>query len=228
MVKLDTKQPTAPPPSPVATPVYPVLPDTVGVLRDPGVEFRLKKISEIRDYLEKEIDQRDKLRRKYKTAWNVFYNTAQLSGLAAVGAGAGAVGTLSTGVGAVVSIPLGGIAVFGGLISGVCVALGKSTMKKVEKHESVKRTAESSLNTVNDLVSRALEDGVVSNKDFHHILREMENYRGHKAGIKHRTRGDLIELTNDRARELRAEGERAGVEKGKKEALESLRSTLNP
>ena len=141
---------------------------------DQGVQFRLNKISEIRDFLENEVDQRDKLRRKYKTVWNVCYNTAQVSGLVAVGSGGGAVGTLATGIGAAVSIPLGGIAIIGGVLSGVCVALGKATMKKVEKHESIKRTAESSLNTVNDLVSRALENGIVSNEDFHHILREME------------------------------------------------------
>ena len=45
---------------------------------DQGVQFRLNKISEIRDFLENEVDQRDKLRRKYKTVWNVCYNTAQV------------------------------------------------------------------------------------------------------------------------------------------------------
>ena len=111
---------------------------------------------------------------------------------------------------------LGGVAIAGGVVSGICVALQKATMKKVEKHESVKRTAESSLNTVNDLVSRALENGVVSNEDFHHILREMENYRGHKAGIKHRARADLFELTSEREAQIRAEAEEAGLARGKK------------
>lgn len=205
------KEPTAPQ----------LYPDISTEPSDSGVQFRLKQISEIRDFLENEVQTRDKLRRKYKSVWNVFYGAAQFSGAVAVASGSGAVGTLATGVGAVVSIPLGGIAILGGLVSGTCVALGKATMKKVEKHESVKRTAESSLNTINDLVSNALMDGTVSNEDFHHILRELGNYKGHKAGIKHRTRADLIELTTDREREIRAEGEQAG----KKAALESLLST---
>ena len=198
--------------------LYPELPEATkpSGATDQGVQFRLNKISEIRDFLENEVDQRDKLRRKYKTLWNVCYNTAQVSGLVALGSGGGAVGTMATGVGAVASIPLGGVAIIGSVLSGVCVALGKATMKKVEKHESVKRTAESSLNTVNDLVSRALDDGIVSNEDFHHILREMKNYRGHKAGIKHRTRANLIELTTEREAQIRAEAEQAGLEKGKK------------
>ena len=210
-----TKKPSAPK-------LYPEVPEG----SDQGVQFRLNKISEIRNFLENEVDQRDKLRRKYKTAWNVCYNTAQVSGVVALGLGGGAIGTMATGIGVVVSIPLGGVAVGGSVLSGLCVALGKVMMQKVEKHESVKRTAESSLNTVNDLVSKALEDGIVSNEDFHHILREMENYRGHKAGIKHRTRANLIELTTEREAQIRAEAEQAGLERGKKETMEAFRSTL--
>ena len=210
-----TKKPSAPK-------LYPEVPEG----SDQGVQFRLNKISEIRNFLENEVDQRDKLRRKYKTAWNVCYNTAQVSGVVALGLGGGAIGTMATGIGVVVSIPLGGVAVGGSVLSRLCVALGKAMMQKVEKHESVKRTAESSLNTVNDLVSKALEDGIVSNEDFHHILREMENYRGHKAGIKHRTRANLIELTTEREAQIRAEAEQAGLERGKKETMEAFRSTL--
>ena len=117
------------------------------------------------------------------------------------------------------------ITIAGGPVSAVCLALEKATIKKLEKHESVKGTAESGLNTVNDLVSKALEDRQVSNEDFHLILREMENYRGHKAGIKHKTRAALFELTADREREIRAEVEQVELERGKKEIMETLLST---
>ena len=121
--------------------LYPELPEATEQV-DQGIQFRLNKISEIRDFLENEVNQRDKLKRKYKTVWNVFYNTAQVSGLVALGSGGGAVGTMATGIGAVVSIPLGVVAIASSVLSGGCVALGKAMMKKVEKHESVKRTAE--------------------------------------------------------------------------------------
>ena len=45
--------------------LYPELPEATEQV-DQGVQFRLNKISEIRDFLENEVDQRDKLRRKYK------------------------------------------------------------------------------------------------------------------------------------------------------------------
>ena len=155
----------------------------------------------------------------------MFYITAQVSGVVAVGTGTGAMATLVSRVAAPVSIPLRGIGIAGGLVSAACAALKKAMMKKLEKHESIKRTAESSLNMVNDLVSKSLEDEQVSNKDLYHILREMENYRAHKAGIKHRTRADLIKLRDDRERKIHEEAEQAGLERGKKETIETLLST---
>ena len=114
--------------------LYPELPEATepSGASDQGVQFRLNKISEIRDFLENEVDQRDKVRRKYKTVWNVCYNTAQVSGLVALGMGGGAIGTMATGVGAVVSIPLGGVAIGGSVLSGLCVALGKAMMKRLK------------------------------------------------------------------------------------------------
>ena len=70
---------------------------------------------------------------------------------------------------------------------------------------------------------------MVSDEDFHHIMSEWDNYRGHKAGIKHRTRADLIELTAEREKQIRAEaraeGEQVGLDRGKKETMNSLLRT---
>ena len=87
--------------------------------------FRLKKISEIREFLENEVHTRDKLRDRYKAAWNVFYLIGQVSGITPLSTGAGAVGTLATGIGAPVSIPLGGVSIGAGLISSAATFLNK-------------------------------------------------------------------------------------------------------
>ena len=51
----------------------------------------------------------------YKTGWNVLYNIAQVFWTfrcwKSVGSGVGAVGMLSTGIGAAVAVPLSGIAI---------------------------------------------------------------------------------------------------------------------
>ena len=53
------KKPSAPT---IGTNLYPELPEATEQV-DQGVQFRLNKISEIRDFLGNEVDQRDKLRR---------------------------------------------------------------------------------------------------------------------------------------------------------------------
>ena len=47
----------------------------------------------------------------------------------------------------------------------------------------------------------------------------MENYKGHKAGIKHRSRATLIELTADREAQIGAEAEEVGLARGKKRSF---------
>ena len=142
---------------PPKNPTAPMCPNLPRESQDQGILFRLNKISEIRDFLKNEADQRDKLRRKYKILWIVFYVRAQVSESVAVGSGVGALATLASRVAAPVSISLGGISIGAGLICTACVAFRKATMKKLEKHKSIKWTAESTLNTVDDLVSKALE-----------------------------------------------------------------------
>ena len=51
-------------------------------------------------------------------------------------------------MGAAAAVPMSGLAIAGGITSAACVRLGKAVMEKIEKHEGIERTAQSSLNTV--------------------------------------------------------------------------------
>ena len=118
------------PNKPTAPPIYPNLhgaDSEQAHQANQGEIFRLKKISEIREFLENEVHTRDKLRERYKTAWNVFYIIGQISGIASLSTGAGAVGTLATGIGAPISIPLGGVSIGAGLISAAVTFLNKAS-----------------------------------------------------------------------------------------------------
>jgi hypothetical protein len=60
---------------PSAPPIYPELPADAELLQqnptqDKGMTFRLKRISDIREYLEKEVETRGRLRRRYKSSYN--------------------------------------------------------------------------------------------------------------------------------------------------------------
>ena len=45
--------------------------------------------------------------------------------------------------------------------------------------------ADSNLNSVKDIVSKALQDGQINESDFKTVLDEMEKYNNLKQGIKH-------------------------------------------
>ena len=101
-------------------------------------------------------------------------------------------------------MPLGLTAVAAGVLSVVSAAVSKILLKKVEKHQQIKLIASAKLSSVNGLVSRALQDGQISNEEFQIILQEMESYRDHKSQIRHRITAEVRELTvEERKRDSR-------------------------
>ena len=73
--------------------------------------------------------------------------------------------------------------------------------------------------TLNGLVSRALQDGHISNEEFQIILQEMESYRDHKSQIRNKITADIRELTVDKENEIREESFKKGILKGQEMAL---------
>ena len=79
------------------------------IIEDDGLSYRLHKISEMENFLRNEIDQRNKLNKKFKryktiitTAENSFKISSALLEI-------GAITVLSTGVGLPISIALGSV-----------------------------------------------------------------------------------------------------------------------
>ena len=112
-----------------------------------------------------------------------------------------AAATAATGVGVIASVPLGFTAVASGVLSIVSAAVSKILLKKVEKHQQIKLIAAAKLSSVNGLVSRALQDGHISNEEFQIILQEMESYRDRKSQLRNRTIGEVRELTVEKENE---------------------------
>ncbi len=197
-------------------PIYPNLPE------DNGMTFRLKEISEIRSFLESENETRGRLRRRYKSIYNTFFYLSTTSATFAVGSGTAGIAALSTVIGAPITLPLGILSIVMGATSVGSSALCKILIKKVEKHERIKNLASAKASTVNGLVSDALKDNHISNEEYKLILAERENYREHKNQIRRRVKTAM----NDELKEqIRASAEKKGVEKGRKEAMNTLLRT---
>ena len=135
------KQPTAP--------IYPEL------STEDGQNYRLQKISEIEKELTKERDVRKTLYKKYKRGIYITdgVDTVLISA-----------GVIMTGIGLTVPVmlPLEIAAAVCGC-SGVCVRR-KLTFKAM-KHINIKAIADSKINSIKDWISKALQDGQISDDE---------------------------------------------------------------
>lgn len=183
-----------------------------------GTNFRLSEVSNIRKSLQDEASQRARARRRYKVAYTTSFavNTAvcAVSSLST----AGAVGTLATGVGAVVALPLGIVSLVGGGVGLIGSTVQKILLKKLEKHDRILALAEAKLGTVDRLVNTALNDDHISDSEFEAIQREMAEFRTRKREIQLKIRAssntDLEHLKKDL------------MEQGRQQGLEEARQAL--
>ena len=191
------KQPTAPN-------LYPELP-----IED-GQNYRLQKISEIERTLINERDMRKSLYKKYKRSINITDG---------VDTGLISASVILAGVRITVPImlPLEIAAVVCGCM-GVCVKLvRRKLMSKTQKHYEIKTLGESKLNSIKDLISKALQDGQISESEFKMVLNEMEKYSELKQEIK-TTKN--IEITDEEKKKL--------IEQGRMEAMNTIQKSLKP
>ena len=190
------KQPTAPN-------LYPELP-----IED-GQNYRLQKISEIERTLINERDMRKSLYKKYKRCINITDG---------VDTGLISASVILAGVGITVPImlPLEIAAVVCGCM-GVCVKLvRRKLMSKTQKHYEIKTLGESKLNSIKDLISKALQDGQISESEFKMVLCELEKYND----LKDKARTKRSGLSEAEKKKL--------IEQGRMEAMNTIQKSLKP
>ena len=140
--------------------IYPKLP-TAPPIEDHGQGYRLQKINEIQTFLEKEVETREALSKKYFRAAKIVDNVDTVLITITIGAGAGGISLLSTIVAAPAVIAIEGVALFTGLLSIIGKYSVKKSMSKAEKHEKIKTIASTKLDTISSHISKTLSDNKV-------------------------------------------------------------------
>ena len=171
------KQPTAP--------IYPDLPS------EDGQNYRLQKISEIEKQLIKERDVRKALYKKYNRAIN-FTDSIDTTLISA--------SVIMAGIGLAVPamLPLEIAAIICGCM-GACVKLvRRKLMSKAQKHYEIKTIGESKLNSIKNLISKALNDGQISTEEFQLVLCELDRYND----LKDKTRTKQSGLSEQQKKEV--------------------------
>ena len=143
-------------------------------------KFRLQHMTHLRNQLETEISTREGLSQKYARASKVFVLIDTLLVVTSIGLGAAGISVLATVVATPVAIAMEGVAGACGIGCMLCKYFGKQMDKKVEKHRTIATIASSKLNSIVDLVSKAIEDGKISSTEFQTVVTEFDRYRAMK------------------------------------------------
>ena len=186
---------------PTAPPIYPELPT------EDRQNYRLQKISEVQKQLIKEKDVRKALYKKYKRGINITdgVDTALIS-----------TSVIMAGVALTVPVllPLETAAVVCGCL-GVCIKIvRRKLMSKAQKNGNIKVIADSKINSIKDLISKALQDGQISDSEFKMVLCELEKYN------------DLKDKTHTKQSDLSEQEKKKFIEGGKAQALSAIQKKI--
>ena len=192
------KQPSAPN-------LYPELPV------EDGQNYRLQKISEIEKTLITERDFRKGLYKKYKRWINITdgVDTTLISSSIIIA---------GIGIAAPILLPLEIVAAACGAL-GVCVKfIRRRLTTKSQKHYEIKTMAKSKLNTIKDLISKALNDGQISEGEFKLILDELEKYNNLKDEIHSKNNDNKNRISDQEKKKL--------IEEGKAQARNEIKKKM--
>ena len=165
--------------------IYPQLPSDN---THTGDNFRLKQCADWLSYLEKDLHDRENIYKKYKRARSAYLNLSTGSGTLSVILSGGGLGTGLTGVGLPVAIGLGAVGGVCALTSVVTASLAKIISNKVSKHEKTVSICQAKINTIKDVVSKALTDNRVSHEEFVLVKSEFEKYHEMKRSIREKNK----------------------------------------
>ena len=92
---------------------------------------------------------------------------------------------------------------------------------KLKKHDEIRLLAQTKLESIQDIISKALNDGVVSDLEFERILNEVERYRKLKQDLRHKAKKKTGAITDEMKEKLIQQGR----EEGKNDFLKQIANT---
>ena len=146
--------------------------------------FRLDEISKIENYFIEEINQRkqcSKKLNKYVTAFD--YIDKILIVLSATSGGVSII-SFSSVAGVPAGIASASFTSIFSLPTGIIKQLLDTTRKKKKKHDKILMLAKSKFNSIETLMSQALNDMDISHEDFITIFKEKDRYEKIKENIR--------------------------------------------
>ena len=187
--------------------IYPTIPPTA----PPDDEsYRLKKIDELEKFLRSEVESRDKLTKRFKrrATASTISDTSVITAITALEVAS--IVTLTTGIGMPISVVLASTGLLLGLGSAIIHKTQKIFDSKAKKHDKIKTLAESKLDTISGLVSKAVKDSHIDHQEYQLILKEVEHYRTMKEEIRTKSKTSADAITAEQREAILAQGRKEG------------------
>ena len=176
--------------------------------------FRLGEISRLKAKLESEVAERKQLVKKYRRAENMFdavdigANSIALTLSVTTGV------LVSTGILLPVAVPLAVSAGTLGVIGVTCKCINRKLKGKAQKHSSILQLAESKLNSIREIISKAINDNNITDDEFKLVVDEMKKYNAMKENIQTKVVSNTI---------ISADQKNAIIVQAKKDFLSQLK-----
>ena len=155
-------------------------------------KFQLNKIGKIENYFHEEINQRKLCSKKVNKYVTVFdYTDKVLIVLSATTRGVSIISFTSV-VGAPVGIASASFTLIFALTIGIIKKLLGTTRNKKRKHDKTFMLAKSKLNSIETLISQALNDIEISHEEFVTILKDKDKYEKMKKNLRSENRKQEI------------------------------------
>ena len=147
-------------------------------------KYRLCEIKKIENYFINEINERESYSKKLSKYVTIFdYIDKILIVLSATSSGVSIISFISI-IGVPAGIASASFTLIFSITAGIIKKLLSTTIKKKKKHDQILMLAKSKYNSIEALISQALNDINISHKEFITILKEKDRYERMKENIK--------------------------------------------
>ena len=147
-------------------------------------KFRLYKIKKVENYFIHEINEKKSYSKKLNKYVTIFdYIDKLLIALSTTSGGVSVISFIST-IGVPVGIASASFTLIFPITAGIIKKLLSTTIKKKKKHDQILMLAKSKYNSIEALISQALNDINISHKEFITILEGKDRYERMKENIR--------------------------------------------
>ena len=147
-------------------------------------KYRLDEINKIRDYFNNEIKERKDIIKKLKKYLVSFDYLDKIFITLSASFGTLSIASQATVIGIPVGITGASLTLIFTIGTGISKSLLTVTKKRKKKHNKIIALAKSKLNTIDTLLSSALNDSKINHEDFTNIITEKNIYENIKENIK--------------------------------------------